>query len=204
MTTQLSLITGLMPYGRAAGHFKYITLHIACEDPAEIPKHLVYHEGDLTAKVRVKLLRWRFHENLPFPLYPERRQPRVNHINPPFHQQDPPPCCQQGSDTTTVEGSVNNYCSSSPPARRRRGGNEDKKNEKEGSQGEDTRIAAQNVTKMVVHKVTQDRHMAGLLGDTNIVQIGEALQGLMISLVAQTEMQTSPQRSVLGMREERG
>lgn len=50
-TTQLGLITSIMPYGRAAGHFKYITLRIACEDPAEIPKHLIYHEGDLTTRV---------------------------------------------------------------------------------------------------------------------------------------------------------
>lgn len=83
------------------------------------------------------------------------------------------------------------------------GGNGEGKN-KEGSQGEDARTTTQDVTELVVQNVTQDHHMASLLGDTNIVQIGEALQGLMISPVAQTNMQRSPQQLTSSMSEEKG
>lgn len=208
-TTQLGLITGLMPYGRAAGHFKYITLRLACEDPAEIPKHLMYHEGDLTTRVRVKLLHWRFYENSPYPLYPRIEE---NQGNPPPNQDNQQPQQQngnnnqqnqQGSGTTTLDVSVNNYSSGSnshAPARREapmmqgRGcnagdDNKGKGRESEGGQakmvisGEEgsQKEATQKDAKNDTPKATQDQLVANQIAERKIVQIGESMRELLIS-----------------------
>lgn len=209
-TTQLGLITGIMPYGRAAGHFKHITLRLACDDPADIPKHLMYHEGELTTRVRVRLLRWRFYENNPYPLHPERPQPHRNPRNPPrnqnephHHHQDNQDNHQQGSGTTTVEVSVNNYSSgSNSQAPNRRGAEMEKLHHSQVEMNQQE--ATQKTTELFSEKVDQDQNVANLPGEKHMVQIGESMRLLIISPRAQRVGQGTTQRSLIDGREARG
>lgn len=219
-TTVLGLITGIMPYGRAAGHFKHITLRIACEDPAEIPKHLMYHEGELSTRVRVKLLRWRFYENSPFPLHPQQQRAHGNPRNPPLNHDGPQPQQQnddhqrqQSSGTTTLDDSVNNYSTGvnfhTPARRTQEGGSVEGIKKKAEQAGEE--MVQSEVTRMTTQahseKETRDQNMANvanLPGDKYQVQIGDTMRVLLISPQGQSGGQISPQRSHNDMREVRG
>lgn len=90
---QLGKVTGIQPYGRQVGHFRYITVRIACEHPETIPKFAKYHEGVRSARVRVTLLHWRPFQEGPYPL------PEVGWDNeppqPPVQPQPPPQPPQQ-------------------------------------------------------------------------------------------------------------
>lgn len=111
-TTKMGKITAVLPFGREAGHFRHITLKIACEDPRRISRFAKYREGNRATRVRIRLLDWRVRQPGPFPLHPDHwghgppgdnRRPRRRHYQPP----PPPPPQQQQPNSqsgTTTEG----------------------------------------------------------------------------------------------------
>ena len=107
VTTEIGHITAIIPYGRPAGHYRHIILRVSCEDPADIPMHIKYHEGDLATRVRVRLLSSRDYEPGPFPLHIHNGNPQAPPPQPPQQPQQPqpqqqvPPPNQQDSGMTS-------------------------------------------------------------------------------------------------------
>lgn len=89
VTTEIGHITAIIPYGRPAGHYRHIILRVLCEDPATIPMHIKYHEGDLATRIRVRLLSWRDYEPGPFPLHIHNGNPQAPPPQPPQQPQQP-------------------------------------------------------------------------------------------------------------------
>lgn len=108
-TTKMGKITAVLPFGREAGHFRHITLKIACEDPRRISRFAKYREGNRATRVRIRLLDWRVRQPGPFPLHPDHwghgplgdnRRPRRRHYQPP----PPPP-----PPTAATKQPIRNY-----------------------------------------------------------------------------------------------
>lgn len=100
VSTRLGRITGVLPHGRQAGHFRYVTIRVACEDPEGMPRFLKLHQGPRSRRVRVILLQWRPWQEGPYPLGPDawgHENPPVQHLDD--HQDLPPPPHTQSMET---------------------------------------------------------------------------------------------------------
>lgn len=111
----LGRVTGVLPYGRQAGHCRYITIRLACEHPETIPKNTQYHEGVRAQRVKVKLLGWRPWQQGPYPPPPEDRPnqhppPQLPIVPQPEQNVPPPPelgTTQTVSDIPSSSGGSN-------------------------------------------------------------------------------------------------
>ena len=94
VTTGVGRITAILPHGRQAGHFRHVTIRVACEDPHEISRFLKYHDNGHARRVRVQILHWREWQQGPYPLqqnqWPPEQNPGVN-PPPPVNPPDIPP-----------------------------------------------------------------------------------------------------------------
>lgn len=98
----LGRVTTILPYGRAAGHYRYVTIRLACEDPEGLSRTLKYHEGDKTAGIRVDLLGWREWQEGPYPVPHNAwgEQQQQNQLHPHI----PPPPRTPSSTTNGSHG----------------------------------------------------------------------------------------------------
>lgn len=113
VTTGVGRITAVLPHGRRAGHFRHVTIRVACGDPEEISRFLMYHENGHARRVRVQILHWREWQQGPYPLQQNQWPPEQNPaVNPQPPEVNPPPVIPSLSPPDTSSSAMMHATSS--------------------------------------------------------------------------------------------